>query len=115
MRSNVCVCVLCVRVCSSPFLVWVSLIMWAEAQRQAPSEILLCVTTALEEMCGEAGAHAAARRRRRATRPDPVPVAGPAAAEVSPPIDPMWVPSWEQTQAMNADSLLPIVIYCRAC
>jgi len=91
----------------------------------------MCLTTALEEMCNEAGTNATLRRRaqQRANEASAAAAAAAAAAasvadgstgdEVTPaPASPSTKKAaWEQAQMMSADSLMPIVIYCcmRAC
>ena len=83
----------------------------------------MCLTTALEEMCGEAGANDTLRRRaKRLASSHAAATAAAAAGAASEPdangavatsSSMSWQPSWEQAQSMSADSLMPIVIYCR--
>jgi len=98
---------------------------------QAPAEILMCLTTALEEMCNEAGTNATLRRQaqQRANEASAAAAAAAAAATSAAdgstgdaatpaPASPSTKKAaWEQAQMMSADSLMPIVIYCctRAC
>jgi len=83
----------------------------------------MCLTTALEEMCNEAGTNATLRRRAQ-QRADEASAAAAAAAAgaadgargdaaATAPASPATKKAaWEQTQMMSADSLMPIVIYC---
>ena len=74
----------------------------------------MCLTTALEELCGEAGANSVLRRRlkQQAREAAALEAAQAPSDGAARPSTPAWQPSWQQAQSMSADSLMPIVIYC---